>query len=237
MCSQSISRGGGDGPPISNAIIRPPRSDYSTEILGPEEFAFCGERFVRKDFGVVNERGYLLECSMWKRVHEEDEETPTIDGIVDDVKGGRMNIHGIDDDDGRRKPTTPRQQYRREHGHGSNGIFLNVDDWDENKERGQMYLHVPESFEDESMTSQEGCSDELSEGGGVDDCRAAGAARDESRDESPREFSEGGADPDRVFLHQDSETTAHTYYRGGTKTRKRRRDPVVIYLHGNSSSR
>ena len=32
-------------------------------------------------------------------------------------------------------------------------VTLNVDDWDENMERGQMYLHVPESFEGTSTAS------------------------------------------------------------------------------------
>ena len=42
---------------LCNAIIRPPRSNYPLSALGPEEFVFCNTQFVRRDFGIVNERG------------------------------------------------------------------------------------------------------------------------------------------------------------------------------------
>jgi len=42
---------------LCNAIIRPPRSNYPLSALGPEEFVFCNVNFVRRDFGIVNERG------------------------------------------------------------------------------------------------------------------------------------------------------------------------------------
>ena len=42
---------------LCNAIIRPPRSNYPSSALGPEEFVFCNTNFVRRDFGIVNERG------------------------------------------------------------------------------------------------------------------------------------------------------------------------------------
>ena len=42
---------------LCNAIIRPPRSNYPLSALGPEEFVFCNTNFVRRDFGIVNERG------------------------------------------------------------------------------------------------------------------------------------------------------------------------------------
>eukprot|EP00985_Skeletonema_marinoi_P023703 scaffold15922_cov102-Skeletonema_marinoi.AAC.3 len=59
---------------LVHAIIRPPRSKYPLEALGAEKFKFCGKQFERKDFGVVNERGLLIECSMWQRVQDDDGE-------------------------------------------------------------------------------------------------------------------------------------------------------------------
>eukprot|EP00584_Thalassiosira_punctigera_P009192 CAMPEP_0172531334 /NCGR_PEP_ID=MMETSP1067-20121228/4784_1 /TAXON_ID=265564 ORGANISM="Thalassiosira punctigera, Strain Tpunct2005C2" /NCGR_SAMPLE_ID=MMETSP1067 /ASSEMBLY_ACC=CAM_ASM_000444 /LENGTH=751 /DNA_ID=CAMNT_0013315705 /DNA_START=115 /DNA_END=2370 /DNA_ORIENTATION=+ len=195
---------------LCNAIIRPPRSNYSLEALGPEEFVFCGERFVRKDFGVVNERGLLVECSIWKRAHKEEEEEEE-----------EIDVLGVSFEEGE-----PAQNGSYDDGHGQ--ITLNVDDWDENKEKGQMYLHVPESLEDESLSSSlaEGCwaledIDEVCRVDSLDDC------------DEPQRESLGT----KKFGHQHSEVAAHTYYQGTIKTRKRRRDPVVIYLHGNSSGR
>ena len=192
--------------PRSNAIIRPPRSNYSLEALGPEEFVFCGEAFVRKDFGVVNERGLLVECSIWKKARGDDDDDDLLDAVVDDIEDMEDVEDGPREDNGAR--------------HGCGQITLNVDDWDENKERGLMYLHVPESFEDESVSSS------FNDGhGGSDDLDAA--VGDESRDDAQQDFS-----ATRTLRHQHSETTAHTYYQGSKTTRKRRRDPVVIYLHG-----
>jgi len=194
---------------LCNAIIRPPRSKYKLEALGPEEFEFCGEQFVRKDFGVVNERGLLVECSIWKKAPKEGEEQ---EESIDDLE---VSI----DEDG---SVHPREQ--RDEGYGQ--ITLNVDDWDENKEKGQMYLHVAESIDDESFNS----SLHDSEYGGLEEIDEV--VQDDSRDEHQQELPTV-----KNFRNQYSETTAHTYYQGTVKTRKRRRDPVVIYLHGNSSGR
>lgn len=114
---------------LCNAIIRPPRSDYKTEVLGPEIFVFCGERFIRRDFGVVNERGLLLECSMWKKSRDDND---------DDDKDAV--IAEIDDEDG---------------SEFCGQFFLNVDDWDESKERGRLFLQVPESYNDEDSSIED----------------------------------------------------------------------------------
>jgi len=201
---------------LCNAIIRPPRSKYPMEALGPEEFVFCNEKFVRKDFGVVNERGLLLECSMWKRAPDEQEDEDEDEVVLCNITENSGNDMQYDE-----------QSYEDDDGHGYGQITLNVDDWDENKEKGQMYLHVPESF-DESLS----CSsfNEIDCFGGLDDVEAL--VKDDCRDESPQ-----GPSHASNFRHPHSETTARTYYQGTVKTRKRRRDPVVIYLHGNSSGR
>ena len=189
----------------SNAIIRPPRSNYSLESLGPEEFCFCGEPFVRKDFGVVNERGLLVECSIWKqaRVDEDDDSSEDLlDAVVDDIE--------VLGEDSLRGEEGPREEDGQR---GAGRITLNVDDWDEDKERGHMFLHVPESFEDDSICSS--C------GGGSDDANEVrGAVTDESRDDAPP--------PEHPHL----ETMTSPYYQGSRSSRRRRRDPVVIYLHG-----
>ena len=219
---------------LCNAIIRPPRSNYPLSALGPEEFMFCDKKFIRKDFGVVNERGLLVECSIWKRAREFDEEeeeegegnlNPNLSGVMEEENNGNDTSNSKD------------EQKKKEHGE----ILLNVDDWDESKERGQMYLHVPESFDTSSASSDcESITSEL-----IQKADSILNKSDEGDDDNVHELPQ-----DEGFLqftaqgvknlklaHQNSESTAHTYYQGSTKTRKRRRDPVVIYLHGNSSGR
>jgi hypothetical protein len=51
---------------LVNAIIRPPRCEYDISKLGPPAFAFCGRRFVRRDFMLTNVRGLKICCSMWE---------------------------------------------------------------------------------------------------------------------------------------------------------------------------
>ncbi|KAL7552832.1 hypothetical protein ACHAWF_016076 [Thalassiosira exigua] len=203
---------------LCNAIIRPPRSDYPLEALGPEEFDFCGRTFLRRDFGVANERGLMVECSIWKRAHDEGEE---VAGTIGDVSESR--IHDSDEEEGGDGDA---------HGH----LTLNVDDWDENKESGQMYLHVPETFDDDDETDDdESCDGDDGDGGGAEEKPRRRRQDDDGGD--------GGGDRGRAksgtihFTRTKSELSAHSYYRGSIKTRKRRRGPVVIYLHGNSSGR
>ncbi|ETP30186.1 hypothetical protein F442_20753 [Phytophthora nicotianae P10297] len=51
---------------LVHLIIRPPRTDYDLEDLGPDEFSFVGRSFVREDFTVVNDRRQKLVCSHWR---------------------------------------------------------------------------------------------------------------------------------------------------------------------------
>ncbi|KAF4036920.1 Serine aminopeptidase [Phytophthora infestans] len=51
---------------LVHLIIRPPRTDYDLEDLGPEEFSFVGRSFIREDFTVVNDRRQKLVCSHWR---------------------------------------------------------------------------------------------------------------------------------------------------------------------------
>ncbi|KAE8913115.1 hypothetical protein PF005_g19662 [Phytophthora fragariae] len=51
---------------LVHLIIRPPRTDYDQEDLGPDEFSFAGRVFVREDFVVVNDRRQKLVCSHWR---------------------------------------------------------------------------------------------------------------------------------------------------------------------------
>lgn len=51
---------------LVHLIIRPPRTDYDQEDLGPDEFNFAGRAFVREDFTVVNDRRQKLVCSHWR---------------------------------------------------------------------------------------------------------------------------------------------------------------------------
>ena len=56
---------------LVNAIIRPPRSQYETNQLGPTKFHFCGKNFQRTDFTLTNIRNLSIQCSMWEPVAEE----------------------------------------------------------------------------------------------------------------------------------------------------------------------
>ncbi|KAI9919949.1 hypothetical protein PsorP6_015976 [Peronosclerospora sorghi] len=51
---------------LVHLIIRPPRTHYEYEELGPIAFSFLGQEFVREDFTVVNDRKQKLVCSHWK---------------------------------------------------------------------------------------------------------------------------------------------------------------------------
>ena len=184
---------------LCNAIIRPPRSDYKTDVLGPEEFVFCGERFIRRDFGVVNERGLLLECSMWKKSGGDEDD----DAVVAE----------IDDEDD--------SEFCEQ-------LFLNVDDWDESKERGRLFLQVPEYDEDSSIDETSSAPWDNNHDTRVNDDDNA------SRDIFERDPPPGDT---RDRRHYESTSPRAIYYGGVTRIRKCRRHPVVIYLHGNSSSR
>ena len=76
--------GEGEGPRISmwkqaqagygelvNAIIRPPRMEYTVADLGPTELEFGPKRLIRHDVELKNRRGHVLQCSWWK-FHAED---------------------------------------------------------------------------------------------------------------------------------------------------------------------
>ena len=51
---------------LVNAIIRPPRCQYTVANLGPTVFDFCGKKFQRIDFELRNPRGLKLVCSIWE---------------------------------------------------------------------------------------------------------------------------------------------------------------------------
>jgi hypothetical protein len=56
---------------LVNAIIRPPRCQYTIEQLGPISFEFCGKRFRRIDFELVNPRNLKIQCSLWEPIPED----------------------------------------------------------------------------------------------------------------------------------------------------------------------
>ncbi len=54
-----------------NAIIRPPRADYTSAELGPAQFEIGGMSYKRTDFVRLNPRGMRIKCSWWEPVPEE----------------------------------------------------------------------------------------------------------------------------------------------------------------------
>ena len=218
---------------LCNAIVRPPRSDYPPEALGPEEFDFCGVRFVRRDFGVVNDRGLLLECSMWKRKDRQDEEEGEGRRAVGGGEGRRRGGQDDDDDD----VDVGGGSSNDENDHRRGQITLNVDDWDESKERGHMYLQVPESFADSSSVASSACDDHDDDDDDNDD-----DDYDESRDIFDRRDFPGATTTAWGDRRAGESAAPRPACRGGgaaagTKRRRGGRTPVVIYLHGNSSGR
>mmetsp|Transcript_1698 Transcript_1698/g.2203 ORF Transcript_1698/g.2203 Transcript_1698/m.2203 type:complete len:373 (-) Transcript_1698:523-1641(-) len=47
------------------SVIRPPRADYQVSDLGPKVVTVSGKPMERMDFGVTNNLGETLACSMW----------------------------------------------------------------------------------------------------------------------------------------------------------------------------
>lgn len=221
---------------LCNAIIRPPRSTYTMESLGPEEFTFCGTNIIRKDFGVVNERGLLLECSMWKKKElveeeawydEEDEYDEYDSEGVEDMEEDSCDMYYGDDDD----DDTSNENSDINHKCGQ--ITLNVDHWDETKERGQMFLHVPETFDIASSSST--LSFAYDDNENDDDVHNKILLRKSAS------LGSGHIGDDEIHnnFHSEARPLKQTRQRQRqhSDSHCRRRHPVVIYLHGNSSGR
>lgn len=61
-----------------NAIIRPPRAEYTEEDLGPAEFKINTKLFRRTDLQLTNPRGMVLQCSHWEPVERAAAELPCV---------------------------------------------------------------------------------------------------------------------------------------------------------------
>ena len=172
---------------LVHAIIRPPRSNYEVTSLGPQEFTFCDVRFTRKDFSVRNGRGEKLQCSLWSR----------------------WNLNLPDDDAEVNCGGDERTLYRLDTVELEDGYTGRVvlDDWDESKERGRMYLHLnEETLRDSDLVANDSSSESFSD----------------RKDKSSDKTSSFSFDPSSTQQRERQSSKKH---------------PVVIYLHGNSSSR
>lgn len=63
---------------LVNAIIRPPRANYTLDNLGPQEFSFGGKTFARIDYDLQNERGMKICCSHWQPVDRAASQLPCV---------------------------------------------------------------------------------------------------------------------------------------------------------------
>ena len=45
-------------------IIRPPRDEYTEDMLGNQKFKFHGKRYIRKDYEIISSQGYIMKCSL-----------------------------------------------------------------------------------------------------------------------------------------------------------------------------
>jgi len=55
-------------------IIRPPRDNYSEELIGNAIFSFRGKTYVRKDYDIISSEGYNMKCSFFE---PDDADRPT----------------------------------------------------------------------------------------------------------------------------------------------------------------
>jgi len=186
---------------LVHAIIRPPRSIYPLEALGAEKFRFCGKNFERKDFGVVNERGLLIECSIWQRVYQE---------------GGKLDVEEEEGEEEEEEEEDPR--WRRQESEltitpargkiqfipkSKHSSLNDCDDSVQSVEKGQLlYVTIPDSNETE------------------DTAMSTPSKQPNNNDVPPHRSS--------IFSPKSKSACSN-------RTLERR--PVVIYLHGNSSSR
>lgn len=53
---------------LVNAVIRPPRAEYSISELGPNALKWGGRHFIRSDFHIPGANGFQLACSWWQPV-------------------------------------------------------------------------------------------------------------------------------------------------------------------------
>ena len=47
-------------------IIRPPRDNYTEDLLGPPVFMFKGKTYIRKDYDLISCEGYIMKCSFFE---------------------------------------------------------------------------------------------------------------------------------------------------------------------------
>lgn len=181
---------------LVHAVIRPPRSNYPLDALGAQKFRFCGKHFERKDFGVVNDRGLLIECSMWQRAQEEGEgEHPE-----------EENEESFERQESELTDATPvRGKIQFIPQSRSNSSSNSNDSSVDSVEKGQLlYVTIPDSNE-------------------TDD-----TALSTPSNQQPNDNNDG---PHRSSVFSPKSKPS------ASSCRPLERQPVVIYLHGNSSSR
>ena len=47
-------------------IIRPPRDNYTEDLLGHSVFMFKGKTYIRKDYDLISSEGYIMKCSFFE---------------------------------------------------------------------------------------------------------------------------------------------------------------------------
>lgn len=57
-------------------IIRPPKDDYTEDLLGSKSFTYRGKAYVRKDYNILSSEGYIMKCSF---VEPEESHRPQIE--------------------------------------------------------------------------------------------------------------------------------------------------------------
>ena len=45
------------------SIIRPPRDEYSEEMMGDKVFVYKSKTYIRKDYNIISKQGYIMKAS------------------------------------------------------------------------------------------------------------------------------------------------------------------------------
>lgn len=46
------------------SIIRPPRDEYTEDMLGDPVFSFKGKTYLRKDYSIISKQGFIIKASL-----------------------------------------------------------------------------------------------------------------------------------------------------------------------------
>jgi len=216
---------------LIHAIIRPPRSSYPIEALGPKEFRFCNATIRRRDFVLVNERGVGLHCCLWRRVLDGDDDE---DEVEEEYEFGddRDGVDGV------REQPPPQSQLQQE-------LQQQQQQRQQRKQKNQDDVVFSSSSSSSSRSNLGGDTYGYGERvqydddcWGIEQCSNTQQFKPSLPPDIPSNSKpEHGYDPKTNNPRTDHDRPSSNTNNTNSTNSNRRLDPVVVYLHGNSSSR